>query len=84
MQEYFGTVNMLIFSMKDFDLHTAVEIINSEGGLFDNLKDYVNELKELKNWSTFDIVLFDSNNGVLIVLKDNTSKFSVPVTQIQG
>ena len=84
MQEYFGTVNILIFSMKDFDLPTAVEMINNEGSVFDNLKNYTNELKELKDWSTFDIVFFDSGDGILIVLKDNTSKFSVPVTQIQG
>jgi hypothetical protein len=84
MQEYFGSFTILIFTIGDFDFPTAVEIVSDEGGLSSNLKNYINILKEKKDWSSFDIVFFDVGGGTLIVLKDNTSKFSVPEYQIQN
>jgi len=37
-----------------------------------------------EKWDNFDIVFFDEGLGNLKVLKDNTSKFSIPVEQIQN
>jgi len=68
--EYFGTFNMLIVTQKDID--TTVIIDES------NFYDVVTKIKETKKWDNYDLVFYDFGDGKLLVLKDNTSKFSVP------
>ena len=71
--EHFGTFSILIVSNKD------AENVSQE-----NFYEVVNKIKNTNSkWDDYDFVFFDYGDGKLMVLKDRTSKFSVPKFLIQ-
>jgi hypothetical protein len=44
----------------------------------------INVVKRSFNISKYDLVFYDRGDGVLLIVKDNTSKFSISKYQIQN
>ena len=81
MKEYFGTLSMLVVDKTDvYDGKIDVPVIKHNTLFYDIMHQLKNKIK----WDNYEIILFDFGNGVLMPMKDNTSKLSVPNFQIQG
>jgi hypothetical protein len=96
MIEYFGSFQFAIVKANEVEVEMKYDTtiinqnidelfacISKEQQLIIINSKIISKLKGQLDWNKYDIIFLDCGNGTLHVLKDNTSKFSVPEYQIQ-